>query len=58
MIQKLFGKWSGIASATLMLAVAVLSHFKPEVLSSDLAVNIMMILGIHGTASASAVVKK
>ena len=51
MIQKLFGKWASIVSAAIMLGIAVLQHVKPEILSGDVATNLMLIFGIHAGAS-------
>lgn len=51
MIQKLFGKFAGIASGVLLTAIAIVQLVKPELLGTDLAVTLMTIFGVYGTVS-------
>lgn len=53
MITKLFGKWAGVASASIALAIAVAKIARPELLATDLAVTIITLLTGHAAASDS-----
>lgn len=51
MINKLFGKYASIASGAIILIVALVQTFKPDLLDNQTVITLMSILGIHAGAS-------